>query len=294
MSAFFSQVARDYFAAHAIDPEVAAAFGVREEAGHLRYPYSAADGSRYYRERPLSGAGQVKAKQPRGQPLELWCPLGPLRNEAVIVCEGESDALAAIEPLSESRYSELLIVAIPGTGFPPTRLANRLAQAGVREVFLALDGDDAGRSYSVRAVEALDAAGIAAIRLELGDGTDLADNLARAEDRAAWIENALADAEASAATLGSRWIDSSADGSQPAPGNNHGAGARKLRRLDVARMVSEEPEPPPWVIEDLVVEGMLTVLARRARARACSRRRSPPAWPRERTRPGSPAVAGRS
>lgn len=34
----------------------------------------------------------------------------------------------------------------------------------------------------------------------------------------------------------------------------------KLRRLDVERMVAEEPQPPPWVIEGLVVAGMLTVL----------------------------------
>ena len=34
----------------------------------------------------------------------------------------------------------------------------------------------------------------------------------------------------------------------------------KLRALDVARMVNEEPSPPHWVVEGLVCVGMLTVL----------------------------------
>jgi RecA-family ATPase len=34
----------------------------------------------------------------------------------------------------------------------------------------------------------------------------------------------------------------------------------KLRRIDVARMVREDPPPIPWVIEGLVVRGALTVL----------------------------------
>ncbi len=36
--------------------------------------------------------------------------------------------------------------------------------------------------------------------------------------------------------------------------------ASKLRRLDVAKMVRENPPPVPWVIEGLVVRGALTVL----------------------------------
>ena len=36
--------------------------------------------------------------------------------------------------------------------------------------------------------------------------------------------------------------------------------ASKLRRLDVARMVRENPPPVPWIIEGLVVRGALTVL----------------------------------
>jgi AAA domain len=46
-----------------------------------------------------------------------------------------------------------------------------------------------------------------------------------------------------------------------ANGNGHPAvEGGKLRRLDLARMVREEPPPVPWVVEGLVVRGMLTVL----------------------------------
>ena len=41
---------------------------------------------------------------------------------------------------------------------------------------------------------------------------------------------------------------------------SNGRPAEKLRRLDLARMVREDPPPVPWVIEGLVVRGMLTVL----------------------------------
>ena len=41
---------------------------------------------------------------------------------------------------------------------------------------------------------------------------------------------------------------------------NGASGPAKLRRLDVARMVREQPPPVPWVIEGLVARGMLTVL----------------------------------
>lgn len=42
--------------------------------------------------------------------------------------------------------------------------------------------------------------------------------------------------------------------------SSNGATPAKLRRLDVARMVREQPPPVPWVIEGLVARGMLTVL----------------------------------
>ena len=44
----------------------------------------------------------------------------------------------------------------------------------------------------------------------------------------------------------------------------HGAADRaRLHRLDVGRMVREEPPAVPWVVEGLVARGMLTILAGR-------------------------------
>jgi len=198
VSAAYSQAARDYFDAHAIAPELAATVGVHEREGQLHFPYVAPDGSTYYRERSLNG-GPAKVKQPPGRPLTVWWPLGrPPGAEAVLVCEGESDALAALEPLSESRFAATAVVAIPGTGFPAGRLAEQLGGVGAREAYLALNADEAGRGYAGKAIAALCEAGMRPIVVELEDGADLAETLARVDDRACWIDQALADAEAAA------------------------------------------------------------------------------------------------
>jgi len=194
----FTRSAVDYFAAHAIDPELAASCGVREEAGSLVYPCRAPDGTPFDRLRSLNGAGgPAKVKQPPGQPLASWWPLGrPPGAQAVVVAEGESDALAALEPLSESRFAATAVVAVPGTGFPAGRLAEQLEEIGVRDAYLAFDADEAGRAYAEKAASALREAGIRPIVVELEDGADLADTLARVDDRPGWIDQALADAEA--------------------------------------------------------------------------------------------------
>ncbi len=206
----FSSVAIDYFRERAIDPDLAAVAGVREQDGKILFPYPGSDGTTYHRERSLNGGGPAKVKQPAGQPLTLYWPLPPPeRLEAVIVAEGESDALAAIEPTASSRWGAVRVAAIPGCGFPVDRLVEQLAGFDVREAFLVLDADDAGRAYTERAVSALRTAGIDPLVLELEDGTDLADNLVRADDRVGWLENALADAEIAR--------DAAADHAEPAP-----------------------------------------------------------------------------
>ena len=52
--------------------------------------------------------------------------------------------------------------------------------------------------------------------------------------------------------------DASAAGRR-APSMNGYPREAQLRQLDVARMVCEDPPPIPWVVEGLVVEGMLTI-----------------------------------
>jgi len=51
-----------------------------------------------------------------------------------------------------------------------------------------------------------------------------------------------------------------ANGSSSAEARHNGRPTEKLRRLDLAHMVREDPPPVPWVVEGLVVRGALTVL----------------------------------
>lgn len=198
----YSAEARAYLEAHAIDPVVAAEVGVREqEPGVLLFPYIAEDGSTFDRGRSLNGSGRAKVMQPKGKPLVPWWPAGaPKQAESVLVCEGESDALAALAALREAPactgLRDLPVVAVPGTGFPPAKLAEALAAVGAREVRLALDADDAGRGYTKQAIEGLCAAGIKPFTVMLPDGRDLADCAAAADDAGEWIANLLIDAQA--------------------------------------------------------------------------------------------------
>jgi Toprim-like len=261
----FSEAALSYFAERAIAPGLATTVGVRERDGKLFFPNTAADGSSYYRERSLNGSGPVKVKQPAGQPLKLWWPLGRPQNDSALVCEGESDLLAALEPLSDCAYAEIEAAAIPGTGFPLKRLAEQLAEAGIATAFLALDGDEAGRSYAERAVAALEELGIVALPLGLEAGTDLADNLVRAKDRARWLNNALAGAEAadswrqaedtewSSATRASVASDASV-AHWPEPLDDHafhGLGGEVVRTIEP----HSEADPAALLVSTLVMFG---------------------------------------
>src|SRR4029077_5135740 len=93
-AATFTAAAFRYFAAHGIDPSLAASLGVRERSCALVFPCCDANGA-FERVRPL-GDGPAKVRQPRGRALCCWWPAGRDDRAAVLVCEGESDALAAL------------------------------------------------------------------------------------------------------------------------------------------------------------------------------------------------------
>jgi len=57
LSSSFSQTAHEFFAARAITPELATAVGIREDAGHLLFPYRSPEGAIFFRERSLNGGG---------------------------------------------------------------------------------------------------------------------------------------------------------------------------------------------------------------------------------------------
>ena len=191
MAEEFSAGGLAYFVSHGIEPATAVACGVREEGGALVFPGG--------RRRDLrSGI----TKQPAGEPLEHWWITEPQPDQPVLACEGEGDGLATASHLPQippaAGLDGLGVLVVPGCGFPVKRLTAALTEKGVSEVFLAFDANDAGRSYSAKVSEALEAAGIRGVIVELPDGTDLADQLAEADEPAEWLAHALVDAEAAA------------------------------------------------------------------------------------------------
>ncbi len=180
---------REYLVAHGVDLEVAEDCGVEVGERAVSYPYVRPDGSRYRRVRHLAGR---KTIQPPEEPLALWWPVGRPKGERVLVCEGESDALAVLSALRSSADGDGAasyargrldgVCAVPGVTFPSERLADALRDAGVREAVVAFDGDDPGRRGAEKAVEALKAAGIVAVVAVVPDGEDVASLLAAAAD----------------------------------------------------------------------------------------------------------------
>ena len=200
----FSELALAYFAAHAIDPAIAAQVGVSERRGSLVYPCVDGEGN-FERTRSLT-EGNKRTIQPTGRPLVCWWPAGrPTRARSVLVTEGEPDALAALSAIARADslpdaprglLQTLAVVALPGVGFTPAKLAEELRSVGAEQVVLAPDGDDAGERCVERLAVALAAADLPTSRLALPAGSDLADCLAAASTPPEWLAGAVADSEA--------------------------------------------------------------------------------------------------
>lgn len=243
----FSQRVLDYFDSHAIDPAIAVEVGVTERDSKLVFPYTAPDGSTFERVRDLE---RQVTFQPKGQPLSLWRPNmnGAASAGMALVCEGESDLLAALTALRKAPLEylrNLPVVGVPGTGYPAERLASELSNAGYREAWLAFDGDEAGRAYQVsKASSALRAASLRPIPVELPNGRDLADMLALATDRGEWIADTLTSAEAVAAA---------------APEPDLSAGWAERQPLELA--VQREPDAPDYLVDGRIERGTVTVLS---------------------------------
>ncbi len=261
LPANWSQPALDYFEKRAIDPELAAELGVREAAGAIVFPVSRSDGSTFERRRSLNG-GAPKVTQPKGQSLCPWWPAGrPDASELVLVCEGESDGLAALSALPHTPLMaglrDLPVLAIPGTGYPAALLAQELSDLGVRQALLATDADDAGRRFAERASTELRSAGVQPAVVDLPDGSDLAGQLAQLgspADRGEWLANALVDAGWAADPLPS--IEAEAVRRAAPPGT---AGRRLITRV----ASSIQPEATRWLWAGRVPLGAVTLLAGR-------------------------------
>ena len=177
---------------------------MRQRGSKLMFPYAALDGSTFERTRSLNGSGPTKVRQPPGVPLVAWWPRGRPSEppEAAFVAEGETDALAALSAVREAPavagLDGLAVIAVPGASYPAKRLGEELVAVGSPRTYLAADADKAGREFAERAVSALREAGVPALRIELPDGSDVADLLAAADDPGDALANLLADAQAAA------------------------------------------------------------------------------------------------
>jgi len=166
-----------YFRSHAISVAVASRAGVYERKGCLVYPVRCRDGHYYERRQPLSGRLR-KRLQPRGERLHLYWPQGPMIfAPRLLICEGESDALAALSAWPEKEWGMLPVAAIPGLGYPPQRLLTELGWVEAQIVYLALDNDAPSRAYVDEVSWAMREVGIDPRVIELPVGCDLADTL---------------------------------------------------------------------------------------------------------------------
>ncbi len=120
----------------------------------------------------------------------MWWPAGRAEPGAeVLLCEGEPDALAALSALNGIPVA---VAALPGTGIPAERITGELAHA--ERVYLAMDGDDAGKKAADAIARALQT--FTELRvLRVGDGEDLASRLYREDDREGWLRAALEQAK---------------------------------------------------------------------------------------------------
>lgn len=158
-SEYFTPAALAYLRTRGIDPDLAARYGVREDRGAIVWPTVDADGKPSPRRRALHGAGP-KVLAVAGSSLGIsWLAGRPSTvASAVLVTEGESDALSAltalamVEPdahgpaaLAHRYLSGGAVASIPGTSCPAGRLVDELAGVGARECVLAFDCDPAGR-----------------------------------------------------------------------------------------------------------------------------------------------------
>ena len=188
--AVFAPAVASYLERHAVDVELAHALGVRSDRDDILYPYSRPRGGTFVRRRVLATG---ITQQPSGEPLVPWFPAGrPAAAGDVLLTEGEPDALAALSSLNGDPFT---VCAIPGTSIPPERLTAELAGAG--RVYLAMDGDEAGRKAVDRIARALQQ--YTELRIvKVGEGEDLASRLYREEDREGWLREALSSAQTAA------------------------------------------------------------------------------------------------
>lgn len=133
--------------------------------GRLVVPYFDAD-QRLVALKHRSLAGDDKMMAMPGSQLRssLYNQVSMRAFNTTLICEGESDTWTAL-----SNSPAVAVVGLPsGAGTPPTPFVEQLAG---RRVYLAFDGDEAGRTGSTRWAAALTASEV--IQVQLPDGHDV-------------------------------------------------------------------------------------------------------------------------
>ncbi|MGI8624497.1 MAG: AAA family ATPase [Solirubrobacteraceae bacterium] len=249
----FSRGAHDYFAAHGATGDYAARVGVGEEAGCIVFPTRDLSGDPLPRRRRLDPADDgPKFSQPRGRSPATWWPEGrPDRAKAVLVVEGEPDALAAACAMADAPEAvRMPVVGVPGAGFPLRRLVGDLVACGTAVAVLAVDADAAGARLAQAARTELAEHGIAVAQVELSEGHDLGDVLAGVEDRSAWLAHSVTDAMI-AAEAESTCGDAPDDEAEPPA----------LAFASPAELRAATPAHPPWLWTGYIARGAITLLA---------------------------------
>lgn len=207
----FTQRGTDYLRARAIDDRLAYECGVREDNGAIVWPTVDAAGKLSPRRRRLGEGGGPKVRGLAGRTLGVWWPLGrPERIEGdLLICEGESDAMAAVSALGA--WAALSVASITGTGFRTSVLVAELLDIHATVAALAFDGDMAGGLAGDRIAWALIAEGIGTRILAIPSDEDLASVLGGEAEPRAWLAMALLEArpvglETAALIAENRWL----------------------------------------------------------------------------------------
>ena len=121
----FSPAVAAYLERHAIDLDVAHRVGVRYDRDTVVYPYTAPDGHTYEPRRDLNDP-KPRTKQPPGEPLSLWWPVGRTESgSCVLLCELPGPQQDVFEPERAIGLKNWGIFVLERIGAERTRLLAR-------------------------------------------------------------------------------------------------------------------------------------------------------------------------
>lgn len=209
----------------AIDRSVAESLGTVFDAEGVRY----ANGR--------TRTWDKKIRQPAGTKLKPWYLRGkPNEGQSLLVTEGETDALAA----ESHNATGVAVVSIPGSSTPPERFVQQVEALGGPKVYLAFDGDEAGRAATKKFVEALSSVCVVAV-VPIEEGSDLSDTLVASSEPSETLADLLSAAEVQTNVVALR---------PPEEGGLHA--------LPVAELGNEKVD---WLMDGFIPLGAVTILA---------------------------------